>query len=76
MGGTIEGRVTNSVTGEPVVGAKVRFLDRHSFVYSTTTDVSGAYQLSGLDDGEYHGEFSREGYPGMLLGLCAADVAG
>ena len=33
MGGSIEGRVTNSVTGEGVVGASVRFLDRHSYVY-------------------------------------------
>ena len=59
---TIEGRVTNSVTGEAVGGVKVRFLDRHSYVYSTTTDSTGSYRLTGLNDGDYRGEFRKDGF--------------
>jgi hypothetical protein len=62
VGGSIEGRVTNSVTGEGVIGAKARFLDRHSYVYETITDGNGSYRLTGLDDGEYRGEFSKDGF--------------
>jgi hypothetical protein len=39
---SIEGRVTNGVTGEVVAGVDVRFLDRHSYVYRTTTDSTGS----------------------------------
>jgi hypothetical protein len=59
---TIEGRVTNSVTGEAVGGVRVRFLDRHSYVYSTVTDSTGSYRLPGLNDGDYQGEFRKDGF--------------
>ncbi len=42
--GSIEGRVANSVTGEPVIGATVRFIDSHSYVYTSSTDSRGAYR--------------------------------
>lgn len=61
-GGSIEGRVTNSVTGEPVSGVEVRLLDRHSIVFQTTTDSNGAYRLEHLADGEYSAEFSKDGF--------------
>lgn len=60
--GTIEGRVTNSVTGEGISQVKVRFLDRQSYVYETLTDASGAYRISGLKDNDYKAEFSRDGF--------------
>src|ERR1039458_2091860 len=60
--GSIEGRVTNSVTGEAVGGVSVRFLDRHSYVYSTVTDSTGSYRLTGLNDGDYRGEFRKDGF--------------
>jgi hypothetical protein len=59
---TIEGRVTNSVTGEAVGGVRIRFLDRHSYVYSTVTDSTGSYRLTGLNDGDYQGEFRKDGF--------------
>jgi len=62
VGGTIEGRVTNSVTGEAVGGVKVRFLDRHSYVHDTVTDPTGAYRLTGLEDGDYRGTFTKDGF--------------
>ncbi len=62
IGGAVEGRVTNSVTGEPVAGASVRLLDRHSYLYTASTDSNGSYRVMGLDDGEYRGEFTRDGF--------------
>ena len=56
LAGTIEGRVTNAVTGEGISGAAVMFLDRASHPYTTTTDATGSYRLSGLADGAYRGE--------------------
>ena len=60
--GVIEGRVTNSVTGEAVGGVKVRFLDRQSIVHDTVTDSTGAYRLTGLADGNYGGVFTKDGF--------------
>jgi hypothetical protein len=60
--GTIEGRVTNSVTGQGVGGVKVRFLDRRSYVHDAVTDASGSYRVAGLDEGEYTAEFTRDGF--------------
>ncbi len=57
FGGSIEGRVTNSVTGEPVIDASVRFIGAHSRVFSTSTDSTGTYHLTDLDEGDYRGEF-------------------
>jgi Carboxypeptidase regulatory-like domain len=59
---SIEGRVTNSVTGEPVSGVNVRFLDGKSRVYGGVTDATGSYRLTGLDDGDYRGTFTKEGF--------------
>jgi hypothetical protein len=60
--GIIEGRVTNSVTGEGVAGVEVRFSDRHSYVHDTVTDSTGSYRITGLDDGDYHGTFTKDGF--------------
>jgi hypothetical protein len=62
--GSIAGRVTNSLTGEGVGGVEIRFLDRHSRVFKASTDASGNYRLDGLDDGDYRGEFAKEGFAG------------
>jgi hypothetical protein len=61
-GGVIEGRVTNSVTGEAVAGVEVRFLDRQSYVYKTATDSTGSYRLTGLKDNDYFGGFTKDGF--------------
>ena len=79
IGGTVEGRVTNSVTGEPIAGVGVRLLDRHSYVYTATTDSSGSYRLTGLGDGEYRGEFTHDGFqdssPGAPFVKAIGDVS-
>jgi hypothetical protein len=73
---TIEGKVTNGVTGAGISGATVRFMDRTSHVFWTTTDASGAYRLTGLSAGEYHGEFSKEGFSDYRQGSSLGDVLG
>lgn len=60
--GSIEGRVTNGITGEALGGVKIRFLDRHSHVYRAETDTMGSYRLTGVDDGDYQGEFTKDGF--------------
>jgi protocatechuate 3,4-dioxygenase beta subunit len=45
-----------------VGGVSVRFLDRHSYVYRTTTDSTGSYRLTGLSDGDYRAELTKEGF--------------
>jgi hypothetical protein len=62
LGASIEGRVTNSVTAEPVIGATVRAIDKHSYVFTATTDSSGAYHINGLADGDYRAEVSKNGF--------------
>lgn len=76
--GSIEGRVTNSVTGEAVGGVEVRFLDRQSHVFQTATDSSGTYRLANLEDGGYSGGFSKDGFSNSPRGpsvQVAGDVA-
>jgi hypothetical protein len=71
---SIEGRVTNSVTGDPISGATVRLLDRHSYVFYATTDATGSYTLTNLNDGDYRGEFSKDGFNDARAGATLADV--
>ncbi len=79
IGGAVEGRVTNSVTGEPVSGVSVRLLDRldrHSYLYTASTDSSGSYRVTGLDDGEYSGEFTHDGFQDNSHGTPSVKVTG
>jgi hypothetical protein len=65
--GSIEGRVTDGVTGEAVSGVEVRFLDQHSYVHGAVTDSTGSYRLTGLNDGDYSGQFTKEGFSDTRL---------
>lgn len=71
VAGSIEGRVTNSVTGEGVSGVEVRFLDAHSFVFQTVTDSGGGYRFTGLNDGDYRGGFAKDGFQDISSSLSA-----
>jgi hypothetical protein len=74
IGGSIEGRVTNAVTGEGISGAGVTFLDRGSHPFHATTDGTGAYHLSGLPDSDYRGEASRGGFTDYRSGAALAEL--
>ncbi len=75
FGGSIEGRITNSVTGEPVVNATVHFIDSHSHPFTAATDSSGAYRLTDLADGDYRGEFSQNGFSDLRTGSSLESLA-
>jgi hypothetical protein len=75
VAGTIEGRVTNSVTGEAIVGAKVRFQDRNH-AYDTVSGTSGMFRLTGVPDGNYKGAFSKDGFADSQRSLSIGDVLG
>jgi hypothetical protein len=76
LGGSIEGRVTNSVTGEPVIDASVRFIGAHSRVFSTSTDSTGTYHLTDLDEGDYRGEFSKDRFSDIQRGSIETILSG
>jgi len=61
VGGSIEGRVTNSITGEGVGGAQVGFFADDDY-HATVTDPTGSYRLTGLKDGDYRANFLKVGF--------------
>ena len=69
FGASIEGRITNSVTGEPVIGATIRAIDEHSYVFTGTTDSSGTYRITGLAEGDYRAEISKNGFNDTVVPL-------
>jgi len=65
--GTIEGRITNSITGEgiPAVNMTLRMLSASipPLPYTRTfTDDQGAYRFDGLKEGQYALMFTRSGF--------------
>lgn len=62
--GTVEGKVSNPLTGSPVRKALVRIgKDPTDSRYQTTTDANGRYSISGIAPGRYHLWVQR---PGLL----------
>ena len=55
--GVIEGVVMENETGQPISGATVQ-----SGSYTTTTNSSGAYQITGIPAGQYTFIYSKSGY--------------
>ena len=74
--GSIEGRVTNSVTGDPVAGARVTALSAAGGgAGNTVTDSGGGYRLTNVESGNYASAFfSKEGYQDGNM-LCAVSNA-
>ena len=57
----VEGRVLNSVTGEPVARAALR-LRRGTSTFVTETDTKGQYAFAGIEPGAYTLSASRLGF--------------
>jgi len=53
MGGSISGRVTNSVTGAGIAGVIVTAYGPQSREQKAVSDDRGAYRLAGIPDGQY-----------------------
>lgn len=62
--GTIEGRITNRITGEPLPDVKVRLTKqgRRRATFESTTDGAGFYRITGLTGGDYMAEFATNGF--------------
>lgn len=66
--GSVTGRITDAVSGNPVEGAMLRFRQgihntEGSFVAETTSDMGGNYSmLDTLSSGQYTAEISHAGY--------------
>ena len=65
-GATISGRVTDSITGQPIYNARIvaKSPDRDGARYESDTDMDGLYTLNGLAPGTYviRAEAERQGY--------------
>lgn len=66
--GSVEGRVTNSLTGEGVDRVHLRLVDRQGKPYETLTDSDGMYQITGLGENDYAGVFTRYGFSNSWSG--------
>ena len=57
--GSIEGRITEASTGDPVNAAQVTLLPGSK---SVQTSSDGVFQFKGLDEGKYTVSVQKEGY--------------
>jgi hypothetical protein len=65
--GTIQGKVTEEGTGEPVIFCNVILYKGGMEVTGATTDLDGNYSVSNLDPGDYDVEVSYVGYQPQLI---------
>jgi hypothetical protein len=70
LSGEASGQVVDAVTGEPVVGATVRYdpADASAPPYSAVTGSDGRYSMTGLDFDEYSVKVTAKKYVGGYLG--------
>ena len=69
---TIEGKVTDQATGEPILFGSVALYKNDVLITGTESDLDGNYIFSGLDPGTYDLEVSYVGYqPQKVVGVTA-----
>jgi hypothetical protein len=61
-GGSVDGKVVNPNTGQPVPGVDIVLYTRQALHYETTTDVGGGFQFADVQPGNYEIRFEKEGY--------------
>ncbi len=62
VSGTIYGIVTNKETGEPISGAIIRAMCKEVGKKKTSTNASGYYELTNIEDGEWTVKVRCKGY--------------
>ena len=67
--GNITGRITDSATGLPIIGAEVRVVLDGILLASTVTDENGGYVLAGLAPGSYTVVADANGYGTKAVGV-------
>src|SRR5690349_16815743 len=60
-GGTLQGRVTNRVTGGPVAGVKVRLTSGRK-ISESTSDAAGFYRFQELAAADYTASFTEDDF--------------
>ena len=60
--GTVEGRVTDTVTGYGLPGVAVEIRNRQKDFYQSTTDLRGAFRITGVNSGTYGWSLNKAGY--------------
>jgi len=69
---TIEGKVTDQITGEPILFGSVALFKNDVLLTGTESDLDGNYIFSGIDPGTYDIEVSYVGYaPTRVAGVVA-----
>ena len=69
---TIEGKVTDQASGEPILFGSVALYKNDVLLTGTETDIDGNYIFSGLDPGTYDIEMTYVGYqPTRVAGIVA-----
>lgn len=63
---TIRGRIDDSKTGIPVVGAKVRLVERDQYIVA---DKLGRYELNGVPTGTHTLEFTSDAHSSLTVEL-------
>lgn len=61
-GQTVNGRLIDAVTGNPVVGAEIRLMRGDRLIETATSDSTGRFRLSGREAGRYQMIATRIGY--------------
>jgi hypothetical protein len=61
-GQSVEGTVTNSVTGVGIGGAKVVLQQGQTSAYSATADATGHFRIEGVRDGAYLVRYTADRY--------------
>jgi Carboxypeptidase regulatory-like domain len=61
-GGSVQGKVVNPNSGEPVAGAEIVLFTRQALRYETTSDAAGGFQFADVKAGNYEIRFEKEGY--------------
>lgn len=76
QGGTIRGQIVDTTESQnPIEGVEVVILAQDGMEFTTTTDVNGDYEKSGIPAGRYLISIYREGY-GARLGKPVTVVDG
>ncbi len=65
--GELNGRITQTTTGEPIVGAYVTVEIDSKGIYRTVTDVNGYYVIKPIENGTYDLRISSTGFTGQLI---------
>ncbi|HEY6347493.1 MAG TPA: carboxypeptidase regulatory-like domain-containing protein [Bryobacteraceae bacterium] len=61
-GGSLDGKVVNPNTGQPVAGVDIVLYTRQALRYETTSDGGGGFQFADVKPGSYEVRLEKEGY--------------